>query len=112
MKAILRETNIYGSGDDNICINGGYSAEIGCFGTDDEETGVLIIVDDGTLLEVKYGKNDDAIWGINVIRKGSLFDRLETCTDEGADIYSDIAIFKPGVKKIYYADAEHWRIAE
>lgn len=31
--------------------------------------------------KVKYGKADLALWGIQVVRVGDLFDRLETCSD-------------------------------
>ncbi len=62
---------------------------------------------DGTLLDVKYGKDNRGIWEIKVLRKGDLFLRLDICDDEDADVYSDVAHFGPGIKWAYKADS--WR---
>ncbi|MFA6315769.1 MAG: hypothetical protein WC648_05385 [Candidatus Paceibacterota bacterium] len=94
-------SNVYGSSDDLIEFSGDVYGEVGCYGTDDNEHGVLVIFSDGTLLEVKYGKCDMGIWGITLIQKGSLFDKIEPCMDENAKPYSDIAIFKDGLKWAY-----------
>jgi len=96
-------TKIYGTSDDLIEFEGDVNGEVGCFGTDDEDQGVLVMCSDGTLLEVKYGKNDDAIWEVKCIKKGTLFDRIDPCTDSEADPYSDVAHFKPGLKWAYAA---------
>lgn len=101
--AFAKETTIYGASDDLIEFEGGYYGEVGCYGTSDREQGVLIIVSDGTLLEVKYGKNDMAIWGINVINKGSAFKSIELCDDEDAPIYSDVVTLQGEIKFIYAA---------
>jgi hypothetical protein len=97
----VKETTIYGASDDLIEFDGGYTGEVGCYGTGDREQGVLIIVSDGTMLEVKYGKNDMAIWGINVINKGAAFKSIETCEDEDAPIYSDVVTLQGDIKYIY-----------
>lgn len=104
-------TKIYGASDDLVEFDGEFTGEVGCFGTDDRENGVLVMVSDGTVLEVKYGKNDDAIWGINVLKAGPLFDHLDICTDADADPYSDVAHFKDGVKWAYAATGDWEPIA-
>lgn len=100
---MVQETRIYGTSDDLIEVEGAYRGEVGCFGTDDRDKGVLIIVSDGTLLEVKYGKNDSGIWGINVIKKGSCFHSIELCDDEDATPYSDVVILHGEIKWVYAA---------
>jgi hypothetical protein len=96
-------TRVYGASDDLIEFEGDVSGEVSCFGTDDQEKGVLIIFSDGTLVEIKYGKVDSAIWGINIIKRGELFDHLEPCDDEEAKINSDILELKDGIKWAYAA---------
>ena len=96
-------TRVYGASDDLIEFEGDVRGEVGCYGTDDQEHGVLLICSDGTLLEAKYGKADMAIWGITLIKQGDLFEGLELCNDEDAKTYSDVAHFKPGLKWIYAA---------
>ena len=96
-------TKVYGASDDLIEFEGEFSGEVGAYGTDDDEHGVLVIVSDGTVLEVKYGKNDDGIWEVKLVRKGSLFIGIDLCDDEDADPYSDVANFAAGVKWAYAA---------
>lgn len=63
-------TIVYGSSDDLIEVEGGKCAgEVGCYGTDNREHGVLLVFSDGTLLEVKYGKNDEGIWEVKLVKK-------------------------------------------
>lgn len=100
-------TKIYGSSDDLIEFDGDVTGEMGCYGTDDQEHGVLIICSDGTLLEVKYGKVDMGIWGIQVIKEGTLFANIEYCTDEDATPYSDVVTFNDGLKWAY--GAKDWQ---
>lgn len=97
----MKQTKIYGQSDDNIYVDGEYSGQYTYFGTLDSDKGILLIVSDGTILEIKYGKLDLGIWGINIIKTGNLFDRIDYCTDEDAEIYSDIAHFKEGISFIY-----------
>lgn len=99
-------TKIYGASDDLVEFDGDFSGEVGAYGTDDRDKGVLVLVSDGTVLEVKYGKNDSAIWGVNVIKAGLLFDHLDICTDEEAKIYSDVAHFKEGVMWAFAAKGD------
>lgn len=86
-----------------LALQGGVYGEVGAYGTDANERGVLVICSDGTLLEVKYGKGGTGIWGITLLKKGDLFDRIEICEDEDATSCSDQAFFKPGLKSAYAA---------
>lgn len=99
-------TIIYGRSDDLIEIEGDIYDEIGCYGTDIRERGVLIVGSDGTAIEVKYAKGGMAIWGISLLRQGPLFERIEPCTDEEATPYSDIAYFKDGIKS--FSSPQGW----
>jgi hypothetical protein len=96
-------TKIYGCSDDLIEFEGDVRGEVGSYGTDERERGVLLVCSDGTLLEVKYGKNDDAIWEIKLIHPGTLFDWMELCTDSNAKPYSDTANFQDGLEWVYAA---------
>jgi len=96
-------TKIYGSSDDLVEFEGDFTGEVGRYGTDDRDNGVLIFVSDGTILEAKYGKCGAGIWGINLIKDGSLLVNISQCTDEEAKIHSDIAVFTEGVKWAYAA---------
>jgi len=91
-------TKVYGQSDDNIYIIGDRK-----LGEPYDQLGGYdyvreIAFDDGTVLTISYGKKDKGIWEICVNECGSLFDRFEECTDEDADIYSDIVYFKDGLK--------------
>lgn len=101
------ETRVWGSSDDLVGFNGELQGEVGCLGTDDREQGVLLMFSDGTVLEVKYCKRLPGIWGIDLLRRGDLFDKIDTCTDEDADPYSDVAHFKDGIKWAYAAK-DYW----
>jgi hypothetical protein len=96
-------SKVYGTSDDLIEVEGDVKGEAGCYGTDDREHGVLVIFSDGTLLELKYGKSDMAIWGINIIKEGALFSKIEICNDEDARPYSDIVYFEDGLKWAFAA---------
>lgn len=103
-------TKVYGASDDLIEFEGDCYGEVGCYGTDDRPKGVLLCFDDATILEVQYGKNDKGIWGIKLLAKGSLFDRIEQCDDEEAEIYSDVAYFRDGLRECYAATGEWERV--
>lgn len=105
------ETCRHYASDDLIEFDGDFHGEVGCYGTDDKEKGVLVVLSDGTLLEVKYGKDSKAIWGVRLIKKGSLFVGIEQCADEDADPYSDVASFGDGLKWAYAATGE-WEEVE
>lgn len=101
-------TKVYGCSDDLIEVDGDVSGEVGCFGTDDRERGVLLMFSDATLLEVRYGKNGDAIWEVKLLKQGALFLRIDQCADSEADPYSDVAHFRDGLKWSYAAKGEDW----
>lgn len=90
-------TRVYGASDDLIEFEGDVHGEVGCYGTDDRDNGVLVVFSDGTVFDVKFGKSDLGIWGITVLRKGDLLIGVEACVDEDADPYSDVATFRPGL---------------
>lgn len=98
-------TKVYGASDDLIEFEGDVQGEVGYHGRDeDEDEGTLLVFDDGTLLAVKYGKPGGlAVWSVTPLKKGSLFERIDICDDENADIYSDVAHFKDGLKTVYAA---------
>lgn len=97
-------TIVYGTSDDLIEIEGDVSGEVGCYGTnDDDSKGVLVVLSDGTRLAVKYGKDGEGIWEVKLVKKGSLFVRIDICTDSDAARYSDVAHFKDGIKWAYAA---------
>jgi hypothetical protein len=103
-------TKIYGASDDLVEIEGDIHDEVGCYGTDESEHGVLLSFSDGTIIEVKYGKLDLGIWGIKIHRKGDLFESLTECSDEEAEIYSDIANFKDGIKWVIASNCDWTKI--
>ena len=70
-------TRVYGASDDLVEFEGDVNGEVGAYGTDDDEKGVLLVFNDGTIAEIKYGKGDMAIWKITPIKKGSLFKKLK-----------------------------------
>jgi len=96
-------TRIYGQSDDTIEFEGDVDGEVSCYGIDNNDRGVLLSCSDGTLLEVKYGKTDQAVWEVKLLKSGNLFVRIESCTDEDSDPHSDVAIFNTGLKWIYAA---------
>jgi hypothetical protein len=103
-------TRIYGCSDDLIEFDGDISGEVGSYGTDDDEKGVLLIFSDGTLLEAKYGKNGEAIWEIKAVKGGALLDRIDQCTDADADPYSDVAYFRSGLTWAFAAKGNWERV--
>ena len=96
-------TKIYGTSDDLIEFEGECHGEIECYGTNRQQGGILLLISDGTILEVKYGKLDQAIWEVKLFKAGPLFDRIELCIEENATPYSDIAYFREGVVWAYAA---------
>lgn len=104
-------TKVYGASDDLIEFDGDFTGEVGCYGTDDRDHGVLVTMSDGTLLEVKYGKNDEGIWEVKVIKKGELFERIDQCDSEDASPHSDVAHFKAGIKWAYAATGDWEKVA-
>lgn len=78
---------VYGCSDDLVEIEGSnyYEDEIGCYNQD-----VIISFEDGTQIRIGYGKGDLAVWYIIVEGEGTSEYNLYICSDEDADIYSDI----------------------
>lgn len=98
-------TRIYGASDDLIEFDGDIDGEAGAtYRRDDDEGGDVVFCDDGTIARIRYGKDDNlAVWAITVIQKGRLFDRVDICTDEDADPYSDVLHLKDGAKRAWVA---------
>jgi hypothetical protein len=97
------ETKIYGSSDDLIEFDGDFYGEVGFYGTDKLEQGILLFCSDGTLLEVKYCKRVEGVWGIDLLAKGSLFMSMTPCTDADENPHSDVVLFASGLKWVYAA---------
>lgn len=104
-------TRVYGTSDDLIEFEGDFTGEVGCYGTNDREKGVLVVFDDGTIIEVKYGKTTRGVWGIGLLKKGDKFDRLEVCTDADANPYSDELFLKDGIKKAWAATKSWFEVS-
>lgn len=85
-------TTIYGASDDLVELEGDISEEFDCLNSK-----ARLTFSDGTILEIQYGKQIGSIWAIQVAKEGSHFSHLEICTDEDAEIYSDVAHLKDGV---------------
>lgn len=104
-------TRVYGASDDLIEFDGDLRGEVSCYGTEKHKLGVLVAFSDGTILAVRYGKPAaGGVWAIDVLWKGSLFDRHEVCMDEDADPYSDQVFFKDGKLRAWAGrDAEEVR---
>jgi len=66
---------------------------------------VILFFSDGTVVESKYGKDAKGIWGMRVLERGTLFDRVDLCTDEDAKPYSDVVHFCDGLKYAYAGTA-------
>jgi len=96
-------TKVYGQSDDNIYFEGDVRGQVSQYGTDEQETGIMLIFSDGTILEVKYGKLDQGIWEVLLRVKGTLFDRIDVCMSPDEDPYSDVAHFADGLKWAYAA---------
>lgn len=97
-------TKIYGQSDDLIEFRGDIDDEIGAFNA----KGKGILLSDGTLLECSYPKVPGlGVWGFKVLRAGSLFDRIEECNDEDAEVYSDVVFFKDGLTDFWEILPEH-----
>jgi hypothetical protein len=96
-------TKVYGASDDLIEVEGDVTGEVGCYGTDDEENKPHLFFSDGTVLRVFYGKDEKSIWAVELVERGSLFERIDLCTDEDANPYSDVAHFRDGLKWAHFA---------
>ena len=100
-----KPTNIYGASDDLIEIDGGISGEHGCYNTT-EDRPCMVFLSDGTVVAFVYAPADRAIWKAHVQEQGSLFDRLDICTDENVDPHSDVVRMRPGIAWAYAIRSE------
>lgn len=97
-------TKIYGASDDLIEFEGDVRGEACGMGMDKDEAMGLIVCSDGTTLGVVYGDGlGRGIWKLTLFTPGSLFDRIDVCTSEDADPYSDVAHLKTGLTGAYVA---------
>lgn len=97
-------TKVYGASDDLIEFEGDVHGEVSAYGAgEDEDSGVLLAFDDGTLLNAKYGKEAGAIWALAIVRRGPKLVRVDVCLDEDAKPHSDVAHFKDGVRQVFAA---------
>lgn len=92
-------TKVYGYSDDLVMLDGDVGGQYEPQYPDEDGCGLFF--SDGTVLAVIYGKDDKGIWAIQVMEKGSLFERLDICTDEKAKVYSDVAHFRDGLTWAY-----------
>ena len=94
-------SKVYGYSDDVVVIEhiDGGCTEIDCYDKD-----IAIEFADGTVVHISYGKDDKAIWGIEVTTHGGASYQKIECDDEDADIYSDILEIE--------AEAVLWSITE
>lgn len=93
-------TDVYGSSDDSIYFGGDISGQIDCYGDCEEgsKDNAFIACSDGTVFTFNYGGTGLGIWKVTLLRQGELFDRIDTCLDEDAEVYSDKLYFKDGLK--------------
>ena len=80
---------IYGYSDDLIEIEGQMEDEIDCYNAT-----LRITFLDGTVVEFSYGKPEGAIWKCNLVSQGKYFDKIDYCTNEEDEVYSDILYMK------------------
>ena len=78
---------VYGYSDDILSLDGApYPlGEIDCF-----DSIVNVRFSDGTYIRAVYGKDGKGIWKIDILEKGTAPMTFTECTNEDADIYSDI----------------------
>jgi hypothetical protein len=88
-------TTVYGASDDLIEFDGDVRGEVNHM----SDRACKVTMSDGTELLVKYGKPEPhgGVWWVRLKKAGPLFDRIEECFDENAEIYSDIAHFRDGL---------------
>ncbi len=94
-------TIIYGESEETIWFRGEFSGQISHYGTDVNETGILIAFSDGTILHVQYSMILQSVWSIEALSKGVLFDRIEDCRDGGP--WTDVCYLKPGITTVWAA---------
>ena len=95
-------TKAYGTSDDLVEVEGDFSEEFGHWRKD-----TVLQFSDGTILRFHYGKvifpideQEQAIWSIEVVEKGSLFKSFHSCMDPDDEIYSDVVVFEDGITDV------------
>lgn len=86
-------TKIYGASDDLFEFDGDIYGEIGYYDSSPEDL-IRVRISDGTELSAFY--NEDGLWKIQVIAKGTHFQELIEAVDPDSDDYSDIVLMKDG----------------
>lgn len=87
-------TEVYGCSDDYVTFNGDIHGQV-------DSDDVVVFVDDGTRFQIRY--NEEGIWKISILSKGTLFDGVDICDDPEAARYSDTLRLKPGAKRAWAA---------
>lgn len=95
-------TKVYGASDDLVIIleydksTGAYHVfdEVDCYDKD-----VVVYFDDGTKIQVHYGKKSGAIWTIQLIKNGIEDCQVWKCLSDDGEIYSDIFWTNAGISK-------------
>lgn len=90
---------VYGASDDLIEVMGDTETEL-----DDEfpyyppdgtnDPGAMLGFSDGTVLNIRYSNEGDGVWRITPEVKGTGFDRIDQCTADDPDRYSDRAYLR------------------
>lgn len=88
---------IYGQSDDLIEVEGDLEEEFNHYGTSKEDP-IYLQCSDGTEITAYYGNKFGGVWDLTVTKKGKLFNSIEKCSDEEAEIYSDIVYFSNGIE--------------
>lgn len=90
-------TVISGRSDDTIVLEGDLHDEVHPSDFDGRTQAVLQF-SDGTVLEVFYPKRPSlGVWGISVLRTGTLFHHIDESDDDSGKHYSDVAYFVSGI---------------
>lgn len=92
---------IYGASDDLVEVENTTTDydEIGCYSSI-----AFITFTDGTQIRVFYPEEGMAIWKIEVLEEGTAHHELTVCTDEDADIHSDIFIIAAEIESVRLED--------
>ncbi len=91
-------TKVYGTSDDLIEFEGDVSGEVMIASGPS-----LLVFNDGTILTINYGADGMALWKIVVLKEGPLLITIHRCTDEDAEVYSDVAHFADGLSFAFHS---------
>lgn len=99
-------TKMYGASDDLIEFEGDIDDEVDALSKfDTTEKPFIVSFDDNTKARIYY--NEEGIWKVNVLVVGHLFDRIDECSEEKDDRYSDYLFMKDGLTS-YKIEVERW----